>query len=363
MKCLNNLSRTPIPNDVFMLTLNLYYQMGKNDYYTQLFKDDYEFISKQVAMQEAYSFYKCFFSSFKIVESRMRTLQLDSTVPKNKAEHLYKNIIQIFQTIHNPNTESFHLNVTEISDLVKILFNEFYPSDKIQYKKIDRMKHSLVSSEVVSKRERLEELIKKLDDVKKTKEFESTFLYLNFLVDFINMDIFKFDENDVLAILIFYIMVMQEGMEVTKYVPLFEKLLLHEKELKEAIDKSKFGWNEGYSEMMPLTRFILSIYLRTYQDLAEKARDYDYESNLEISKSDYIENTIDKLPEVFSKDDIRTRHPLISDSTINRTLKRMQDENKIRPLGKGRSAKWVKLYKKDKKPRIQEQLNFDLRED
>jgi len=63
---------------------------------------------------------------------------------------------------------------------------------------------------------------------------------------------------------------------------------------------------------------------------------------------------------VFSKDDIRLKHPLISDSTINRTLKRLQQENKIRPLGKGRSAKWIKLYKKEKKSKIQEQLNFDL---
>ncbi len=363
MKCLNNLIRTPIPSDIFMSTLNLYYQMGKNDYYLKLFEEDQDFLEKQIAFQEAYSFYKCFFSANKIVESRMRTLQLDSTVPKNRAEHLYKNIIKIFQTIHNRDTEPFQLNVTEISDLVKILFSDFHPSEKIQYKKIERQKHTLISSEVASKREKLEELIKKLDEVKKTKEYETLFLYLNFAVDFINMDIFKFEENDVVAILIFYIMVLQEGFIVSKYVSFFEKMLLYEKELKQAIDKSRFGWSEGFSEMMPLSRFILNVYYKMYLELAEKARDYEYENNLEISKSDYIENTIDKLPEVFSKDDIRNRHPLISDSTINRTLKRMQDENKIRPLGKGRSAKWIKLYKKEKKPRIQEQLNFELSEE
>ena len=97
-----------------------------------------------------------------------------------------------------------------------------------------------------------------------------------------------------------------------------------------------------------------------YYDLSERARDFEYESKLEISKSDYIENTIMKLDEVFAKEEIRKRHPLISDSTINRTLKRLQEEDKIRPLGKGRSAKWIKLVKSTKKLNYQEQLNLDL---
>ncbi|MCK7488519.1 MAG: hypothetical protein MZU97_25765 [Bacillus subtilis] len=106
------------------------------------------------------------------------------------------------------------------------------------------------------------------------------------------------------------------------------------------------NWASGYADLMPLHKLLLRLFFEVYNQLSITARDHEYEQNLEISKSDYIENTIDKLAEVFSKDDIREKHPLISDSTINRTLKRLQEANKIRPLGKGRSAKWIKLYKK-----------------
>ncbi len=362
MNCINNIFRTPVPNDVFMITLKLYFQMGKNDYYESLFSRDEEFITSKNAFDEAYSFYKCFFPENRIAESRMRTLQLDSTVAKNRSEQLYKNIIHIFKTIHSGEADQFHLNVTEIYDLTKLLFVDFYPSEKIQYKKIEKAKHSLITNEMISKREQLEELIQKVNEVKKMKTTESIFLYLNFLVDFINMDIFKLEENDVVAILIFYIMSLQEGMIAFRYGSFFEKLLLHITEYKTLLDKSRFGWSEGFSEMMPLSRFVLKLYIEMYHELSDKARDYEYESNLEISKSDYIENSIDKLNEVFSKEDIRLRHPLISDSTINRTLKRLQEENKIRPLGKGRSAKWIKLYKKEKKGLIHEQMNLDLGE-
>ena len=43
----------------------------------------------------------------------------------------------------------------------------------------------------------------------------------------------------------------------------------------------------------------------------------------------YLNNDHYKLDEIFTKDDIRNIHPYISDSTINRTLKRLRDENKI----------------------------------
>jgi hypothetical protein len=161
-------------------------------------------------------------------------------------------------------------------------------------------------------------------------------------------------------LLIYYVTLSQERLIVTRSVSFFGKLYFHIKEYESALDKTRFNWKEGYAEIMPMHRLLLQIFRDMYKELGDQARDYEYESKLEISKSDYVENTIDKLNDVFSKEDIRVKHPLISDSTINRTLQRMQADNKIRPLGKGRSAKWIKLYKKETKKGIMEQLNLDL---
>jgi hypothetical protein len=262
--------------------------------------------------------------------------------------------------IHHPEAEKFHLNVTEIHDLVRLLFHEVYPADKCQYRKMERQKHSLISVESISMREQLEKMIGLYQDIRKQQMYEPMFLTLNFMVDFMNMEIFKLPENDVVAILIFYILSIQEGLIVSNYLSFFQKLLLNRQEYQQALDKSRFGWSEGFSEIMPLTRFIIGLFQRLYLDFQEYARDYEYEATLEISKSDYIENTVDKLSDVFQKEDIRIRHPFVSDSTINRTLKRLQEENKIRPLGKGRSAKWIKLYQKETKKTIPTQMNFNL---
>jgi hypothetical protein len=361
MNCLTNLVRTPMPNDVLMSTLKLYYELGKNEYYETLFAPDKDVFSKQVASQEAYYFFKCFFPDEKIAESRLRTLQMDSTVAKTKAESLYKNIVQVFGIIFHSKAQAFKLNVTEINDLARTLFKDYYPADQLNYQKMEGSKRpSLLSTESSSKREVLEKMIALYVELKKKSEYEDLFLILNFMVDFLNMDLFKFKESDVLALLIYYVVAGQERLVVTRYVSFFGKLYFHIKEYQIALDKTRFNWKEGYAEIMPMQRLFLKIFQDMYVELADSARDYEYESKLEISKSDYVENTIDKLNEVFSKEDIRLKHPLISDSTINRTLQRMQGENKIRPLGKGRSAKWIKLYKKETKKGIMEQLNLDL---
>jgi hypothetical protein len=289
-------------------------------------------------------------------------LQLDSTRPKNRGETLYKNIIEVFKIVHAPRSSSFELTVTEINNLVTLLFKDYYSKDLLTYQKSERVKHSLLSTESVSKRETLESMIALYSTIRKSNEYEQSYVNLNFMVDFMNMEIYKIPEDDVVATLVYYIICIQDGIIASQYVSFFRKLLLNLKEFNTAKEFTKMNWKDGYSEINPLHRFMLKLHYDLYIELDELARDYQYESSLEISKSDYIENTIDKLNQIFSKEDIRLKHPLISDSTINRTLKRMQEDNKIRPLGKGRSAKWTKLYQKETKKTILKQMNFDLGE-
>ena len=362
MNCLKSIRKAPVTADVFYKTTRLYYQMGRNYYYKDLFNNNYENISKSVADKDAYAFFKIFFSEYKISESRMKTLLLDSAVAKNNAEQFYKNLIRIFRQIKLKDVEPFMLNVTEIYDLVKILFHDTSLRKNIHYRNFKKASHSLLSKESSSMREKFEELIQIYDNTKKENTFEPLILSINFLVDFINMNIYTGDKNEMIGILLIYVILLNEGFISVNYVSFFSKLYLYKSELMDGIRKSKFQWTESLSEIMPLARLFIKIYSELYYDLSNKARDYEYESSLEISKSDYIENTIMKLGEIFSKEEIRKRHLLVSDSTINRTLKRLQDNGVIRALGKGRSAKWVKLIKTEKKISFHEQLNLNLGE-
>ena len=138
----------------------------------------------------------------------------------------------------------------------------------------------------------------------------------------------------------------------------FEKIYKQHDTFNKLIKDASHNWSEGLANVMHLHTFLLDITLESYKETSEMLRNYRFDHA--HNKSDYIENTINKLEEVFTKEQIREEHPTVSDSTINRTLKRLREENKIRPLGKGRSAKWMKLYKTPKKNSYGEQMNFKL---
>jgi hypothetical protein len=62
-----------------------------------------------------------------------------------------------------------------------------------------------------------------------------------------------------------------------------------------------------------------------------------------MKKIDNVESSILRLPEIFTREQVRQLHPTISDSTLNRALENLKRQNKIRPNGTGRSATWVRL--------------------
>lgn len=364
MQSTTHLTKVVLPGDIVMTALRLYREFGRSEQSDKLLKADFGTLWKAHAHREANAFYRCFFASWKVLESRQRTLLLDSTVAKNKSESLYKNIVRIFEQIHMPKATAFSLNSVEIGELVKILYLDVYGTEKTAYQKLPGAKNALIKqSEPTSKREHLDQLVAVHDKLKKENDLETLLIETAFLVDFVNMELFKLDDHEPVAILLWYILALQNNCVALRYVSFFEAMVQQIAEYRAAYQRIRFNWASGGADFIPLYKWLLQTLLTLYDRLFVVARDYEYESNLEITKTDYIENTIDKLSDTFSKDDIREKHPLISDSTINRTLKRLQEEDKIRPLGKGRSAKWIKLYKKPSKRGLMTQLGLDLGEE
>jgi len=358
MRCLDRIKLNLVTHEVLLKTTNLYYEMGKNHYYQQLLKSDLEQIKLETAHKNAENFFKLFFSDFTIRDSRFRTLLLDSSTPNNQAEHLYRNLVEIFRKIHVEANEPFNLLLGEIQDLTRILFNNVLTLDKLKYRSLGKKKGAL-RSEASSVREELETYLEAINKNGRKKEIEPVFLFVNFFVDFINMEVFNLPYNESIGILIFYILILENNFDAANYVSFFKKLYLYKQEYQEIIRLIKMQNKQDVPDLMPLMRFFIDIFNSMYVDLEEFSRDYKYDQDLSINKTDYIENTILKLPEVFSKADIRKKHPSVSDSTINRTLSRLQENDVIRSIGSGRSAKWVRIVQKTKKQKFDGRMLMD----
>jgi len=357
MHCLENIQKNRIPNDIIMLYLTLYRFVGRNREMLKTVESDFEILLNDTIRTDTYFLSKIF--ELKISEARIKSLLTKDVQPKTKDERLLKNIKEAFKKIHKE-TDDFELLTREIQDLLYFLYQNVAPKEKLHFAKAPKQKKdkiNLLSSGQKTKRESLEALVKTFKQTLKENNYEPTFVVLNFIVDFFLLKPFN-AYNEEIGIILLYILLLDEEIEAFHLSSFYEKLYKRYAKYQKLRQEASHNWAEGLSDTHGLHRFFLEIFIESYQDVSEILRNYAYDQ--QINKSDYIENTINKLEEVFTKEQIRQHHPTISDSTINRTLKRLRDEKKIRPLGKGRSASWMKLYQSPKKKTIEEQINWNL---
>ena len=347
MNALLNISKNQITQDVFMSYLELYKNIGKNDYYNDLYSQDLKQFLNHEKELEAYFFYNIYFSDRKISDTRMRLLLTRDSMPKTKDEILFCNIRDVFSQIFD-SLGSFETNANEIIDLLNVLGKDVYPSSDLDFyiNKTNKMTKIEITKLKQEKKIFLEKTLEKYNELVKKNEYEISFLIVNLYVDFINSEFFN-ELSEPLFMIVLYVLLLQNGLDCYKYVSFFEQIVTNKKEIDNALLQAKFNYNDGFPMVVPLNRIFIKMFIKAYHKLNDNTRNYLYDQGQR--KGDYIENTINKLGDIFTKDEIRNSHPLISDSTIQRTLTKMRDQGLIRPLGTGRSSKWIKLYQTEKK--------------
>lgn len=356
MNCLSNINRTQMPHDIIMAYINIYKSIGMNDYNHETLNSDYQVMVRQTISNDTYFFVK--FLGLNVSETRLKSLIYKDVLPKNKDEKFILNLKIVFTKIHKE-TSTFALITNEVFDLLKILYTDVLNDKKIGFVKSGKKSNSLLYSgnKISSKREDLEQIINLYKKTVLENKYEISYIACNFFIDFINTAPF-IDKNEEIGILLLYILLITNSYEAFEYISFMELLNDNKDEFHRVKKNASYNWVEGFSQLLPFHRFIINISLQAYNKINSLIRDHEFDAQL--NKSNNVENTIHKLNDVFSKDDIRIAHPYISDSTINRTLKRLRDEEKIRPLGKGRSAKWIKLFESKNKKVVYEQLDLNI---
>lgn len=352
MHCIDNMERITLSTDIVMKMMNLYEFKGKEFYYHDVLESDLEYIQKQNIERETFFAYKIL--GLDISENRVRLIIKKNSKTKSKDEILLSNIKRMFVLIHS-NIKNFELTANSFLDLAKFIYNEVEDVRFASYQKLEQ-NTLLRERKTVYKRDDLRDLLHAYTRKMDSNEYEKTLLITNFFVDFLNTKCFKITDDRFLAYVALYIMLFKEGFELFKYISFFEILYNNQAQFNNAILHANFNWENGYSQTGPLHMLLVSEILKSYQIVEKLIRDYQYDNKL--NKSDNIENTIIKAGDTFTKDEIRAKHPYVSESTINRTLQRLRDEGKIRPLSTGRSAKWLRVIPVTKKILPFEQLNI-----
>jgi len=335
MKALENMQRIHMNNEVIMLLLSLYENKGKSFYYDDLFSRDQQIFSRKT--QETDLFYIAKIFDIHMTDARIKLFAKKDMRARTKDEHLFNNIKKAYVQLKQ-SPKDFELLVNEVGNLLKLLSVN---TSAISFNTYESMDPGMLRLKKYSKKEDLEKLFKLFEKLFKSKSTALTQLIVNFYVDLMNMKAFSMHE-DLISIILIYALIIKD-FSVFKYVSFFKYFYKIKNDWKQSLITASYHWQDGFSETNMMHRLLLNILNESYVELNQFAHEYTFEKGL--NKSDNLENSILKMKDIFSKNDLRKRHPNVSDATIDRTLKRLKEENKIRPLGKGRSSKWQRIVK------------------
>ena len=325
MSCIENINRYIFPNDVINSLTNIYKYIGKNDLYQEITVGSMNKIVEQTIQRDAFFLGKIL--KIEISDTRLRLIITKNSTPRNKEENTLFTILEILNDIQTT-YKKYSLQSTSLLNMINYIYENqsikfdnrtdlpFGPKDKREF--VDYLSNELETQ----------------DDVEKIT------LYLNYFIDMYNAKPFT-SNNDTLTYLVLYIVLLKANIDAFKYISLFEMIYNDFDDFKAKLLDASYNWREGISQPTTFIRYMLKLIVASYRKADGIITEYKIDQN--ITKCDNIENTIYSLPNIFTKDQIRADHPYVSETTINRALQKLRDENKIKPLGKGRSAKWIKI--------------------
>lgn len=353
MKSLENIDRTSLSTDLIMDVLKLYQFKGKDFYYTEALKNRSTQMTNYTVERD--SFYLEKLLDLDISDYRLKMLIKKHAEAKNTKEAIVANIVKSFTMIQK-DIETFDLITNEIFSIGRFIFGD--RKFKFNYDFYSETNTLFQEKKKKSRRMILEQLLETYALKVKEDKYETTLLITNFYVDFINLNIFNI-HNDIIGLYVLYLLLFKAGFKVFRYVSFFQLIYESKEEFTEACKKANYDWKDAYAVTGPLNKVIVKLLLKGYYQVEEELRNVDFDKK--VKKTNNVEAIILKLPQVFTKEMIRDKQSYVSDSTINRTLKRLSEQGKVRANGVGRSATWVRLVNYESFEPAQPQLDmFDI---
>lgn len=148
------------------------------------------------------------------------------------------------------------------------------------------------------------------------------------------------DGNGRMSRILTLLLLYKFGYFVGRYISV-EMLIEESKDsYYERLRNSSEKWHTGENDELPFMKYMLGIILKAYKECDDR---FKLIGEKKLTSPERVLFIIRKSLEPLSKKDIMIFCPDISQRTIERALKELQDNKKIRQIGNGRSTKYIKI--------------------
>ena len=159
------------------------------------------------------------------------------------------------------------------------------------------------------------------------------------VLDFLCIHPFR-DGNGRVSRLLTLLALYQHGFTVGKYISI-ERIVEQSKETYyESLNKSSQHWHDAKHDVLPWFNYFLGTIAAAYKEFEERAGNA---KPLRGAKTGIVEAAINRQLGEFRISDIERECPSVSRVMIKKVLTHMREAKNIKCLGKGKSAKWMRM--------------------
>ena len=160
-----------------------------------------------------------------------------------------------------------------------------------------------------------------------------------FNLDFLCIHPFH-DGNGRVSRLLFLLQCYQTGFEVGRYISIERLIEDHKERYYETLESSSAGWHDGDHNPWHYINFILFILKQAYKEFEERAGKLKTPRG---TKTEMIKKSIMQTSKPFSVGEIQTQCYGVSLDLVRVVLKNLRKTSKVKCLGRGRNAQWIKI--------------------
>jgi len=268
---------------------------------------------------------------------RLNELMNKKAEPGNRNEEEIAGYRHVLDIIHE-NYAYIEFNKNDILTLHNQLYSYSYVNYKGKFKALD---NTIMEVDALGNRKvRFQPVSSFETENYAVKENIPALILIPVLIhDFLCIHPFD-DGNGRMSRLLTLLLLYKFGYFVGRYISI-EMLIEESKEsYYEELQRSSEKWHTGENDEIPFIRYMLGVLLKAYEECDDR---FNLIGNEKLTSPEKVLSVIQRSLKPLSKKDIMILCPDISQRTIERALKELQDSGKIQHTGSGRSTKYIKV--------------------
>ena len=279
--------------------------------------------------------------------TRIRQLVAEKTTPRNRDEQEIAGYRDVLNVIHE-NFDVIPITRNYILQMHKILYGHMNNPMAGKTKNVQNYisaTHPDGSTEILftplapfETPEALDRICDEYNRVIGNLEVEPLIAVPVFIHDFLCIHPFN-DGNGRMSRLLTTLLLYRNGFYVGKYISLEAKIAKNKDLYYQALREAQIGWHEGNENVIPFIKYFLGVVLSAYRDFEDRfliVAD-------KVPAIEMVRRATQGIVGKFTKQDILTRCPSLSLSSVEGSLRKLTELGELNRAGSGRASYYFRV--------------------